>query len=767
MKTTFKIARLELSLLFYSPIAWFLTVVFIFQCGLLYTSKVETFLTYQNLGGDMLRNLNGLSLKIFGPSSGLFGDVLAKVYLYLPLLTMGVISREISSGTIKLLYSSPVKVKQIVLGKYLALIVYNFLLTLVIALFVFTAIVNIHSVDLGLLFAGLLGIYLLLCAYAAIGLFMSCLTSYQIVAAISTLVVLAVLNYIGTVWQEIAFFREISYFLSLNGRAEKIIYGLISTRDVMYFIIIVGLFLGFSFIRLQSERESKSVRRLLAGRYVLLVAVALVVGYLTSLPGFIGYYDPTANQSQTLSPVAQKIVKDLGDEPLEVISYINLVDQRFGMGSPKFRNYDKERWEPYLRFKPDITFKYVYYWDEPSEDQKLLTYYPGKSLQQIAEQAARSWKIDFKEFKSPEEIRKIIDLKPEQNRYVMQLKYKNRTTFLRLYNDQLQFPLESEICAALKRLTVKLPKILFAQGEFERSIIKYGDKDYGELVNDITNRSAMVNQGFDSDTINLNKQEIPADISALVIADPKVSFTPVALEKIRQYITSGGNLLVTSEPGKQAIVNPILQPLGVELMVGIIVQKSKDFPPDAVEADLTKKAVMIFPELKNDFQKQIAISTPTVAGLRYHTGSAYTINSLAVTNEKTSWVKKDISISDSTEVVYSPIEGDEKISVPVLASLQRHVNGREQRIIVAGDADFLSSAEVNGWRSANRDFYMPLMGWFTYGQFPINTTRPPSADNRFKVSDSGLTGLKIFYLGVLPGLVILSGAIFLIRRKRK
>ena len=59
----------------------------------------------------------------------------------------------------------------------------------------------------------LLGLYLLICAYSAIGLFMSSLTNYQVVAALGTLAVLAVLQFIGTFGQEYDFVREITYCL--------------------------------------------------------------------------------------------------------------------------------------------------------------------------------------------------------------------------------------------------------------------------------------------------------------------------------------------------------------------------------------------------------------------------------------------------------------------------------------------------------------------------------------------------------------------------
>ena len=93
---------------------------------------------------------------------------------------MGLMSRELSSGSIKLLYSSPVTNKQIVLGKYLAMMLYGLLLMAILSIFVIYSAFAIKSFDFICVLAGLLGLYLLTCAYSAIGLFMSSLTSYQV-----------------------------------------------------------------------------------------------------------------------------------------------------------------------------------------------------------------------------------------------------------------------------------------------------------------------------------------------------------------------------------------------------------------------------------------------------------------------------------------------------------------------------------------------------------------------------------------------------------
>lgn len=84
------------------------------------------------------------------------------------------------------------------------MLVYGLALVGVLVLcFIFSACV-VKSFDFPFALTGLLGIYLLICAYAAIGLFMSTLTSYQVVAAVGTLTLLAVLNFIGGVGQDIA-----------------------------------------------------------------------------------------------------------------------------------------------------------------------------------------------------------------------------------------------------------------------------------------------------------------------------------------------------------------------------------------------------------------------------------------------------------------------------------------------------------------------------------------------------------------------------------
>jgi ABC-2 type transport system permease protein len=244
-----KIARLEISILFYSPVAWLVLAIFMVQSGTGFFGMLgglqELFMM-----GEKADNLTRL---LFPGINGLFDKVLQTLYLYIPLLTMGLISREISSGSIKLLLSSPVKIREFILGKYLAMLYYALMLIAILGIYSFIGTLIIKDADTGLILAGLLSLFLLTATYAAIGLFMSSLTGYQVVAAISTLAVFAALKYVGSIGQSIDFVRDLTYFLSLSGRTENMLNGLITSGDIIYYLLIISLFLGLTILRLKSR----------------------------------------------------------------------------------------------------------------------------------------------------------------------------------------------------------------------------------------------------------------------------------------------------------------------------------------------------------------------------------------------------------------------------------------------------------------------------------------------------------------------------------
>ena len=84
MKLIFEIAKAELRNLFYSPIAWFLTIAFMVECALTYTSLLNNYAITQETGGVGLTYMAQITARLFTSSFGLFSGIMQNLYLYIP-----------------------------------------------------------------------------------------------------------------------------------------------------------------------------------------------------------------------------------------------------------------------------------------------------------------------------------------------------------------------------------------------------------------------------------------------------------------------------------------------------------------------------------------------------------------------------------------------------------------------------------------------------------------------------------------------------------
>lgn len=779
MKVIFGIAKNEFRYLFYSPIAWLVLIVFLVQCALLFCGSVYGWANMQEISEKNMASFGGfdfsLTKNIF-LTTQFFRTITSNLYLFIPILTMGLISREVNNGTAALLFSSPVNLGRVILGKYIGIMLYNLLLLLIVAIFIVAGIFEIHKVDYGPLLSAALGVYLLICTYSAIGMFMSCLSSYQIVSALATFTALFVLSNIGNLWQRYDLVRDLTYFLSLQNRTGKMLTGLIVTKDVIYFVVVTLMFMAFTFIRLKNSRESISPF-IKTGRYLAVFLVVLFIGYTSSRPTLTGYLDTSAAKVNTIHPKTQAILREFNkDSILEVTLYTNLVGRGMGAGMPESRNtrYMDGLWERYLRFKPDIRFNYEFYYDnDPAQDDSLLyRQFPGKQLKEIATETAELIDANLSMFKSPDEMRRMINLKPEAYRLVMQLKYQGRTAFVRTFEDSQFWPDERNMIAALKRvLGTDMPHIGFVTGGLERSIIKTGEREYAFHAAHKGTRASLVNIGFDIDTINLTMQEIPHDLTALVLADPKVDLSPVVMEKLKNYTERGGNLMVSSEPGKQYVVNPFLSQLGVQLMNGQILEPSFHETPDKVFPYITpgsgglSENMAVFKNRRPGDTS--SISMPGVTGIVFTSNKGFQSDSLAATRIGRAWLKAAPITIDSTTPPFSPMEGDIMgPSFTTIRQLTRNINGKEQRVLIAGDADFASNMRL-GISQMNFRWLLSAYSWLAYNKFPVFTPRPDPEDILMNIGERAAQKQKIVFVWILPALLFIGGAILLIRRKRK
>lgn len=383
---------------------------------------------------------------------------------------------------------------------------------------------------------------------------------------------------------------------------------------------------------------------------------------------------------------------------------------------------------------------------------------------------AKTIDLDTNKIKTPEEIRTLIDLSSENNRFVRLLERENgEKTFLRIYDDFMNpFPKESEISAAFKRLVMELPIVGFVKGHGERSCTREGDRDYKHFSQDKPFRYALINQGFDIAEVDL-QHEIPSNITILVIADVRSPFTPKEMNTLNTYIAQGGNLIIAGEPKRQALMNPLIEQLGVQFMPGCLVKPSENFSPDLIVSSVTKEAGELSYLLEDMRKQDYSFTTPGCTGLNYVTDKGFEVIPLFKTDTTGCWNEIETTNFIDDTVRMNPVKGErEEIFTTVLA-LRRDINHKEQRIIIMGDADCLSNSEVEmrrkGIRAANYSFVLGTFFWMSNEEVPIDIRRPTPPDNKVYVGESGMKVTKFGLIGGLS-LILIFFAIFIWIRRR-
>lgn len=244
-------------------------------------------------------------------------------------LTMRQWSEEEQTGTLELLLILPVRLWQLVLGKFLAAMVL-IAIALVLTVGLPISVSFLGDIDPGPTAGGYLAALLLASTYVAIGLFVSSRTSNQIVALMVTVVICGVLHFIGTVefteFTGSATVTELMRAISTSSRFESIERGVLDIRDLLYYLTITGAFLTLNVLSLDSKRwsngESTLLYRFNTGLGTLLIVANLILVNVWAYPFNNVRLDLTEDQEYTLSDVTRDLLQNL-NEPLIVTAYLS------------------------------------------------------------------------------------------------------------------------------------------------------------------------------------------------------------------------------------------------------------------------------------------------------------------------------------------------------------------------------------------------------------------------------------------------------------
>ena len=243
------IARKELKTVFASPMGWIILSLLMGGFGWMYSDGVDNY--FQVMSGS-IRPAERVGVTIFVGQT-VYGATNFLMTVATPLLTMRLISEERRNQTLPFLFSAPISLTEIVLGKFLGLVI--FLGILVVYIFVMLSTLNIWAdIDFGYLLGNSFGLMLLVGSFSALGIYFSSLTNQPIIAAILSFIALFAMGVLSTYFASDP--NHWFHYISLNNHYQSFTRGVIDSSDVIYFILFIATFLTLTVRRLDSDRLS-------------------------------------------------------------------------------------------------------------------------------------------------------------------------------------------------------------------------------------------------------------------------------------------------------------------------------------------------------------------------------------------------------------------------------------------------------------------------------------------------------------------------------
>ena len=436
---------------------------------------------------------------------------------------------------------------------------------------------------------------------------------------------------------------------------------------------------------------------------LILFSIIFICAWLTQKYHYT--FDWTRDSRNTLTATSLKVLQQV-KEPLLITA--------LARNAASERHVIKRQVDKYLKFKPDIDFKFL------DVDKQIVL---AKELH----------------LNSPNQLR--ID-------------YRGRFEII----DRIS---EAEISNALQRLSRQnKPWIAFLSGHGERDPFDESDHGFSKL------KETLETSGVQVQDLNLLQTTvIPDNVSVLVLAAPQSNLLAGEENLILDYVDAGGNLLWLTDPQEndntQSPLVNLAEKFGLSWIAGTIIDANQELRSilgiqhPAIVPVVEYQQHAITASLKNQtlfpFARGIAIETPKgwlAKPLFYSLPGA--------------WAETGSLSGES--VVFNSNEGDTKGPLLIAASLSRNISERQQRISIIGDSDFASNIYIGN--GANLTLIVSVLQWLAHDDQRIALLPYQPPDISVEFTNTEIAILAAWYLLLAPLLVLLLGLFIGMRRRR-
>ncbi len=318
---------------------------------------------------------------------------------------------------------------------------------------------------------------------------------------------------------------------------------------------------------------------------------------------------------------------------------------------------------------------------------------------------------------------------------------------------------EANVTTTIQRLLRQGDRwLVFLEGHGERHPYQEANFDYSLFA------SQLANRGFNIETLKLTSgNAIPDNTDLLILASPTVAMLPGEVKILQNYIDNGGNFLWLADPEQITEDLGLLHDqLAIEFLPGVVVDPNSrilgldradfvlvsDYPRHPITNNLNSLSL---------FPKSLAIETYA---------DELWQQSVFLQSRVQSWNETGSDL----EVVFKGDNDDESsgplnLGVALTRNLENQTTDGQQRVIVVGDADFLSNRYLGN--GSNLEIGVNLINWLSEDDQLIAISPRPAPDTRLQLSQTVQFAIAITFLIALPLGFLASGTLIWRRRRNR
>lgn len=727
-----------------------------------------------------------------------FGTLPFALNIFIPAIAMRLWTEDKKGNTFELLMTFPMRPHELVLGKYLASLLF-YLVALGTTLTVPVMLFMVGSPDPGPILGGYLGAFLIGALFLAVGIFISGLCKDQITAFILTVITVFGLYLVGTDY--FAAFLDGwvgglgTAMKDLVGAASRLVdfgKGVIDLKDVFYFLSGVAIFLFLNGLSLEGRMRPRA-KLVFAGAVAVCVVGFAVINWLAHDLS-LGRFDVTEGRAYTVSDVSAKILRNL-KVPVQIKLYVSPPDV---MPTP-LKTLEREITDKLEELRV-------------ASDNKLQYKVLHPEIQEGDEGQAARKELQAKGI-VPFQIESIqrdeVGVKLIYSSLLIEYKEKPSEILPRLIPQGLR-DLEYQLLSRIYKMTLdEKPKIaVFApvkeealSPEVAASLEAKEEKTYRDDYKTVT--LLMRNNGYDVSRIRLDAAV--ADGTRLLVMLNPGKMTAEQRERVEKYLVSGGTVFLAAQgfeysyqreqgdleaiPEKLTLdVNQLLEKWGLKINPDVLMDESSQvislttgqtIGPFAVQMPVRLPNQIVVEESSIDRDEPITSRLPSIA---YLWGSALdvsqpTIQELGLrskilfTSSPRSWKTPNDGSVRLTEKNSQPPARDQMRRYPLAALLEgrfgKGADAKPGRLLVIGCSKTFSEDLIQN--APNLNLFANIIDGLAMGDdlVRIRSKMQIVRDIR-KLSNADKLKYKFFTIALVPGLLFAWALTRLfLRRKEK